>query len=252
MPAMDGTLWLLIGGAALAGLVQGLSGFAFAMVAMSVWVWGLEPRTAATLAIFGGLVGQLLQLFTVPRTPRLAVLGPYLLGAAAGLPLGLALLPHLDLALFKLLLGSFLVLCCPALLLAHRLPVVHGGGRAADALVGLAGGVMGGLGGFSGVLPTLWSTLRRYDRDLQRGVIQNFSLATLSAALLVQFASGAVTRTLLPQMAVVVVALLVPSRLGTRLYRGLDVAAFRRVVLLVLSASGLAMLGSGLVGVLGR
>jgi hypothetical protein len=252
MPAMDGTLLLLVGGAALAGLVQGLSGFAFAMVAMSVWVWGLEPRTAATLAVFGGLVGQLLQVYTVPRRPNLAVLGSYLLGAAAGVPLGLALLPHLDLALFKLVLGAFLVLCCPALLFAHRLPVVRGGGRGADALVGLAGGVMGGLGGFSGVLPTLWATLRGYDRDLQRGVIQNFSLATLAAALAVQAASGAVTRALLPQMAVVAVALLVPSLFGTRLYRGLDAAAFRRVVLVLLSASGLAMLGSGLAGLFGR
>jgi hypothetical protein len=248
MAGMDGTLALLIGGAALAGLVQGLSGFAFAMVAMSVWVWGLEPRTAAMLAVFGGLVGQLLQLFTVPRTASWPVLGPYLLGAAAGVPLGLWLLPHLDLARFKLVLGAFLVLCCPAMLAAHRLPVVRGGGRAADALVGLAGGVMGGLGGFSGVLPTLWSTLRGYGRDLQRGVIQNFSLATLGAALAVQALGGAVTAERLPQMAIVAVALLVPSLLGTRLYHGLDAAAFRRVVLLLLSASGLAMLASGLAG----
>ena len=42
-------LWLA-GGAAVAGLVQGISGFAFAMVAMSIWVWGIEPRLAAVLA----------------------------------------------------------------------------------------------------------------------------------------------------------------------------------------------------------
>jgi hypothetical protein len=107
---------------------------------------------------------------------------------------------------------------------------------------------MGGLGGFSGVLPTLWSTLRGYGRDLQRGVIQNFSLATLGAALAVQALGGAVTAERLPQMAIVAVALLVPSLLGTRLYHGLDAAAFRRVVLLLLSASGLAMLASGLAG----
>lgn len=30
-------------GAAVAGFVQGLSGFAFGMVAMSFWAWVLEP-----------------------------------------------------------------------------------------------------------------------------------------------------------------------------------------------------------------
>ncbi|MGH9218694.1 MAG: hypothetical protein ACRD1W_05305, partial [Vicinamibacterales bacterium] len=37
---MTSELWILAFGAAVAGLVQGISGFAFAMVAMSIWVWG--------------------------------------------------------------------------------------------------------------------------------------------------------------------------------------------------------------------
>jgi hypothetical protein len=40
----------MAGGAAIAGLVQGISGFAFAMVAMSIWVWGVEPQLAAVMA----------------------------------------------------------------------------------------------------------------------------------------------------------------------------------------------------------
>ena len=40
-------------GAAVAGFVQGLSGFAFGMVSMSFWAWALDPRLAAALAVFG-------------------------------------------------------------------------------------------------------------------------------------------------------------------------------------------------------
>ena len=47
-------LWILGIGAAIAGLVQGISGFAFSMVAVSIWVWGLDPKFAATMAVFGG------------------------------------------------------------------------------------------------------------------------------------------------------------------------------------------------------
>ena len=243
---MTSELWLLAGGAALAGLVQGISGFAFAMVAMSVWVWGVEPRLAAAMAVSGGLLGQCVGLFTVRRGLQPAVLLPFVAGALLGVPVGVWALPRLDPAWFKLLLGLFLVLCCPPMLLVGRLPRVSAGGRWADALVGLLGGVMGGIAGFSGVLPSLWVTLRGWDKDLQRGVIQNFSLAALAATLVAYIASGALTLQMATKFAVVAPAMLLPALLGARIYRGLSPLAFRRVVLLLLSAAGLAMLAAGL------
>ena len=63
----------------------------------------------------------------------------------------------------------------------------------ADALVGMAGGVMGGLGGFTGVLPTLWCTLRGLDKDVQRAIIQNFNLAMLLVTFVTYLATGLVT-----------------------------------------------------------
>lgn len=241
---MNAELWLLAGGAALAGLVQGISGFAFAMVAMSVWVWGIEPRLAAVMAVSGGLLGQILGLFTVRRSPRWAVLLPLLGGGLAGVPLGIGLLPHLDPAAFKLVLGLFLLLICPAMLLSQRLPRIRAGGRWADAAIGLLGGVMGGIAGFSGVLPSLWVTLRGWDKELQRGVIQNFSLAALAVTLAGYFAAGMVTAEMAPKFAVVAPAMLLPAVLGARIYRGLSPEAFRRVVLLLLSGAGLAMVAA--------
>ena len=55
---MTSQLWILVIGAAIAGLVQGISGFAFAMVAMSIWVWGVDPQLAAVMAVFGGVTGS--------------------------------------------------------------------------------------------------------------------------------------------------------------------------------------------------
>ncbi len=244
-------LWWLVGGAVLAGLVQGISGFAFAMVSMSVWVWGVEPRVATVMAVFGGLVGQLLGLFTVRRGLRMKVLLPYLAGAVAGAPLGVWILPYLNPASFKLVLGGFLMLFCPAMMFAPRLPAVRGGGRWADAAVGAAGGVMGGIGGFSGVVPSLWCTLRGYDKDLQRSVIQNFSLSALAVTMAGYMLSGAVTAEMWPRFAIVAPAMILPAILGARLYTGLSAEAFRRVVLLLLTLAGLAMVAAALPPLLG-
>jgi uncharacterized protein len=245
---MSAELLLLAGGAALAGLVQGISGFAFAMVAMSVWVWGIEPQLAAVMAVSGGLLGQIVGLFTVRRAPRWPLLWPFLAGGLAGVPVGAWVLPYLNPAAFKLVLGLCLLLCCPAMLLTDGLPRLRFGGRWADGAAGLLGGVMGGIGGFSGVVPSLWVTLRGWDKDLQRGVIQNFSLAALATTLAAYAATGSVTADMAPKFAIVAPAMLLPSLLGARIYHGLSPAAFRRVVLLLLTAAGAAMVVAGASG----
>ena len=243
---MSAELWLLIAGAVAAGFVQGLSGFAFSMVAMSFWVWGIEPRVAAVMAVFGSLTGQVVAAFSVRRALGFAALAPFLAGGLVGVPLGIALLPSLDARLFKAVLGTVLVLWCPVMLFSQRLPRIYAGGRIADAIAGLAGGVMGGIGGFTGAIPTLWCTLRGLDKDAQRAIIQNFNLATLAATMAGYIATGAVTHEMLPLLPVVALALLVPALIGARVYVGLSAAAFRNLVLALLSLSGLAMLASAL------
>ena len=197
----------------------------------SFWAWVLEPRLAATLAVFGALLGQVLAALTVRRGFDGRRLLPFVLGGLAGIPLGVALLPHLDMVWFRAVLGTLLALWCPAMLLSARLPR---------------------LGGFTGALPTLWCTLRGYPKDAQRAVIQNFNLSMLAVTMAIYLATGIVTREMLPMFAVVAPAMLVPTLLGTRVYIGISEARFRQIVLGLLTASGLAMLASSLPRLLER
>lgn len=231
-------------GAALAGFVQGLSGFGFGLTAMTVWAWVLDPRLAAVLAVFGALTGQVVAAFTLRRDWHVRTLLPFMAGGLAGLPVGLYLLPRLDMPLFQGVLGLILVTVCPLMFFANRLPPIRRGGHAADAAAGAVGGVMGGLGGSTGVVPTLWCTLRGFDKDRQRAVIQNFNLAMLAITFVAYIATGIAEAGMLPLMAVVVPATLIPGRLGTRLYVGISELAFRQLVLGVLTASGVALLAS--------
>lgn len=247
---MPPDLILLAAGAAVAGFVQGLTGFAFGLVAMSIWVWGIAPGVASVMVVVGGFSGQLLSAVRVRRMPPWAMLLPLLGGALLGIPLGVAVLPHINAAMFKLGFGAMLVLWCPLMLFSQRLPRLTAGGPVADGVVGLGAGVLGGIGGFTGVLPTLWCTLRGMDKDVQRAVIQNFNLATLAITLAAYLATGVVTRPMWPMIAVVVPALMLPAMLGAKVYVGLSELAFRRIVLSLLTAAGLAMLVAALPQVL--
>jgi uncharacterized membrane protein YfcA len=242
---MDSTIPIIALGAVVAGFVQGLSGFAFGLVAMSFWAWSLDPRLAAALAVFGALTGQLVAAVTVRRSFHVSLLLPFILGGLAGIPIGILLLPHLNIHLFKACLGTLLVVWCPVMLMAHRLPRIAGG-RIGDGVAGAIGGIMGGIGGFAGTIPTLWCTLRGFDKDTQRSVIQNFNLATLAVTMATYVSTGIVNRDMLPMFAIVAPAILIPSLIGSRMYIGISEAAFRRLVFSLLTASGMALLASSL------
>ena len=239
---MESTWWLVIAGAMVAGFVQGLSGFAFSLVATSIWIWTLPPQLVAALSVFGALAGQVVAALTTRRPMMWPKLAPLLAGGLCGLPLGVWLLPSLDSTTFQFGVGALMAFWCPVMLLSGRIPHITHGGRWADAAAGLAGGVAGAIGGYTGPLPTLWCTLRGWDKDTLRSVIQNFNLVMLSVTFISYLATGLITRAMLPQLGLVAAALLVPVLLGARLYAGISPEAFRRVVLMLLACTGAVLL----------
>ena len=154
----------LLLGSLLAGFIQGLSGFGFAVVAMSCWAWFLDPKTAAVLTLYGGLLGQTISAFKLKQKFQTKLVWPFILGGFVGIPIGSTILPLLNVDLFKRFLGIFLLIWCPLMLFAQRIPHIKVRHKAVNLIIGLCGGVMSGFGGFSGVLPTLWCTTSSHHR----------------------------------------------------------------------------------------
>ncbi len=238
-------------GAALGGFVQGLSGFAFGLVALGIWAWSVDPTVAGPLVVFGSLIGQLLSLHTVRGGFDRGRVLPFILGGLIGVPIGVALLRLIDPLGFKLAVGIILLIWCPAMLLLRDLRRVSGGGRWADAVVGWIGGVMGGLGGLTGPAPTLWCALRGWGRDAQRAVFQSFNLAMQTITMAAYLATGTIGVETAWLFAIVAPAMLVPTLIGARLYRRFSDAGFQRLVLLLLTASGALLVVSALLRLIG-
>jgi uncharacterized membrane protein YfcA len=240
-------LAIIIGGAILAGFVQGLSGFAFSLAALSVWAWAVDPQTAAPLAVFGSLVGQVVALPLTWRGTDPKRLVPFVIGGVIGVPLGVFLLGILEPAGFKLALGLFLIVYSPAMLFAPATLAVRWGGRWADGAIGWLGGVFGGIGGMAGGIPTLWCTLRGWDKDTQRGVMQAFNIAMHVATLTGYILHGGIiTGETLKLFGIIAPALAIPVLLGAMVFRRLDQKAFRRVVLGLLFISGVVLTSSSI------
>lgn len=248
---VDPVSLLIVLGAVAGGLVQGLSGFAFGLVAMAFWAWAVPAQLAGPMVVFGSLVGQLIAIRTV-RGASFRLVLPFIGGGALGVPIGAFLLPYIDQTAFKLLIGVLLTVWCPAMLFVRELPRIEKGGRAADAAAGFAGGVMGGLGGLSGPAPILWCTLRGWHRDTQRAIFQGFNISMHTLTFSIYVTVGLITTEALGYFAIVAPAMLMPALIGARLYRRLSVDTFRRLVLMLLLASGLMLLSSSLPALIGR
>src|SRR3954468_3681855 len=155
---------LLLLGALAGGFVSGLAGVGAALMAVGIWLYVVPPSVAVPLVLICSIVAQTSTLPSFWRVFDFKLVWPFLVGGLAGVPLGTLLIAHADPVNFKLSVGV-LLLVFPAALYLYRSPVAFSfGGRLADGMVGFAGGILGGLAGLSGPLPTLWASVRGWSK----------------------------------------------------------------------------------------
>ena len=232
---------LVLVGAGVAGLVQGMTGFAYSIVALSFWAWTLAPEVAAPLAVLGALTGQLTSLFSVRRGFEWSRIAPFVLGGAFGVPMGVFVLHNVDPVRFRLVLGIVFTLYGVYGLAAPETSKLKYGGRGLDALVGGIGGALGGLGGLSGSVPAIWTQLRGWKRDLRRATMQVYNIAMHALTLTVYARTHALNATSWKLFGLTAPLLLLTAFYGTRVYKRFSERGFARLVLALIAVSGVTL-----------
>jgi uncharacterized protein len=232
-----GAYALLFAGALAGGFVSGLAGFGTALMALGLWLYVLPPAVAVSLTLICSVVAQTATLPSMWRSFDLSLVWPFVIGGLLGVPLGTMLIAHADPRVFKLTIGVFLLVFPVALYFCAPMALSIGG-RFADAAVGFAGGILGGLAGLSGPLPILWASVRGWGKDERRGIFQTFNWTVLFVALCLQAAGGRVGGEVLWFAALALPGTVIGTWLGSRLYHALDDRNFRDVVLGLLFLSG--------------
>ena len=194
------------------------------------------------MAVFGSLVGMLVTMPLLWHGIDWRRTLPFIVGGLIGIPLGVLLLGYTDPTLFRFGLGMLLVVYCPLMLLLRPDMQVKWGGRLADSASGWIGGVLGGIAGITGPVPTLWTTMRGWDKDTQPGVLQGFNPAMHTTTLVVYWGSGKLVPEVWGQFALMAPAIALPAIGGVLLFRRLSTQMFRRIVLIGLIVSGVALL----------
>lgn len=234
-----GSLAIVLLGAFVAGFTTGFAGFGTGLVSSGLWYHALPASMVPPLVALASVAAQLVGLAAVRSAFAWRRALPYLLGGAAGVPVGVLLLRYASPGTLRLSVGVFLIAYSAYQLFASgRVRIGDWGGRRADAAIGAGGGILGGFAGLSGPIPVMWLQMRGGLSADQRAAYQPFNLVVLGMASGGMALGGAIDRGVLVIAALCLPLTLLGAWLGARLYGYVSEQTFRRIVLGLLLASG--------------
>ena len=233
-----GFLWL---GALLGSIAAGGTGFAFGLAASAIWLHRIDPLQSAMLIAGCGLMLHLTTIWQQRQHVEPARIWPFVAGGLVGVLIGVHFLAYTDAGALKIVLAVFLIAFGAYALLAPKLPAVTGGGRPADVSIGFIGGILGGLGGYSGVLPTIWTQLRGWPKEMARAVYQPYVIV-MQAVTLAGILWVARDRADLKLLVMILPPLFLGTWIGWKLYGKLDDRRFRQAIAVLLIASGFTLI----------
>ena len=238
---MDAAFFFVVAGAFTSGFVTGLAGFGVGLTALGFWLHVMEPIVAGPLVAICSVAGQIRSITHVRRDISFRRILPLVVGGVIGLPLGVYLLNHVSGQDLKVGLGAFLIAYSIFGLAVKLGPVFANAGALSDGVVGFGGGIFGGIAGLSGPLATIWCGLRGWTKDQQRATYQSYNLIILSLAVAAYASQGLLTREVGVLTLTSIPAFLVGVQLGLMAYKRVDENGFRKLVLVLLLASGISL-----------
>jgi len=247
---MDGylDLGLFLVATFVAAVVTGLAGFAFGLVASAIWLHAITPVQSATLIVLFGLLVQGYAVWKLRHALSFSLLWPFLLGGALGVPVGTNILGMARPEHMRAGIGAVLIVYSLYGLLRPNLPPAKSAHALGDGTAGFLNGVLGGMTGLSGILVIVWCGLRGWSRDVQRSVFQPSAVFVFLMTATWLGARGQISLDTLKLFVIGLPLVLVGTWIGMNLYGRLDEAGFRRVVLVLLLASGVALVVPWMIG----
>ena len=222
--------------------VAGLSGFAFGLVAASLWLYVLTPLQSASLIVGFGVLVQGYSVWKLRAAIDWRRLWPFMIGAVVGVPVGVSLLTWADPNSVRIAVGAILIVYSLYALFRPQLKIATVVPPAADIAVGFVNGLLGGVTGLAGIVITIWCNLRGLPKDLQRATFQPVAVVVFVMAALMLGARGSLTLETAKLFALGLPFLFAGTWLGLKLFGRIDEGTFRKIVLALLFVSGVALL----------
>ena len=251
-----------------AALLQTISGFGFALLAMplatlafSVAAPGvMGVRIAAPLVAMTGFTLYAVNLLRYRQALQWHAVTRLALAAACGIPLGIWMVATVNETVVKLILAAVLILYAlnsllrPLLTLAPT-SLAQTAGRAGSTFVlagagvylaGFLAGLLGGAYNTPGPPVIIYGTLQGWPRNELRSILQALFLFSSALVIASHLVAGHLTATVWTHYLIGLPALLLGVGLGAQVDRRLDHDRFRQVLNVMILLTGLVLIAQEL------
>ena len=239
---------ILLVGAAAGGFINGLAAFGTALFSLGFWLQIMTPVEAVAIvlvmSVVSGLQGVSLVRHQIIKNPKR--LARFLIPALFGIPIGVAALSILNPAILKQGVAGFLILYGGFFTFRKNLPKFERPTPVIDSAIGFLGGILGGAASLSGALPTMWCSMRPWPKSETRAVLQPFNVTVLGLTAAIFAFKGVYTAELLIKLVLVLPVAMIFAQIGIAVFKRLTDGQFRRLLILMMFASGIVLMGKEL------
>ena len=226
-------------------IVQSVSGFGFALLAVPLMVFVIDLQSAVIISSFVGTLSNLLQSWQLRRNIERTMTKRFLLATIIGSPVGLLLFVYANQSALKIVLGVSILF--GVFVLSRGLELQH-----VSTLLDWAMGVL------SGVLLMATSTngpplvfvlqARKIDPSTFRATLNVVFLVSGAFGLLMFGLAGEVLRSDVNMAAVSVPAMVLGITLGGAMRKHVRQKLFKKIVLALLAVGGVSSVLGGVFG----
>jgi uncharacterized membrane protein YfcA len=224
----------------LSGFTQGFSGFGAILIALPLLSIFLEIKMVIPLVALAAQVITLIVLIQLKQHLDWKKIIPLIISALPGILVGVYFLKRLDKGVIHWILGITLVVYSLYSLLTRAR--ANGIREKWAYLFGFLGGCLGGALSAAGPPVIVYTSLSDWGKDQIKVTLQGYFVLSGFVVIIAHAINGLTTLPVIRFFAAGLPMLFLGTYVGSRFYGAINEAAYRRIILLLLSGLGVLMI----------
>jgi len=228
----------------LGSVTQGVTGFGFGLVSVSIMIIFLPPKIVVPIILIHSTLLTMIILFEARRWANLKRIWPLIVTGIVGVPFGMYLLIVLDNAVSRIFIGSIIILFAVAFLTGFRKKIKSE--KLAFIPVGFISGLLSGSAKMGGPPVILFFTNQGIKKQAFRANLIVYFMVLNLVAIPSFILGGLITIEVIKYTILFLPATIFGVIIGTKLVNKVEEKLFQNITLIIVIAAGLLSIISNL------